>query len=171
MVLNIAWFLCAPVEGDVKRMNKKINAIFTGLGLLSQIFYLWNAFNIWFRHIGISLSQIYDSLFKILVVVVGFVLVIISMIFHRDNYKIVNIGNAVVMKGVSMKKKILHIIVPILLTVVAYFVCTKAFYIPDPTKPNTATWVTDAISIGVSIFTLGVSAIISAILYVGSKKK
>ena len=51
------------------------------------------------------------------------------------------------MKGVSMKKKILHIIVPILLTVVAYFVCTKAFYIPDPTKPNTAT------------------------LYVGSKKK
>ena len=77
----------------MKRMNKKINAIFTGLGLVSQIFYLWNAFNIWFRHIGISLSQIYDSLFKILVVVVGFVLVIISMIFHRDNYKIVNIFN------------------------------------------------------------------------------
>lgn len=70
-----------------------------------------------------------------------------------------------------MKKKILHIIVPILLTVVAYFVCTKAFYIPDPTTPNTATWATDAISIGVSVFTLGVSAIISAILYVGSKRK
>lgn len=70
-----------------------------------------------------------------------------------------------------MKKKILHIIVPIILTIVAYFVCTKIFYIPDPTKPNTATWVTDAISIGVSIFTLGVSAIISAILYVGGKKK
>ena len=68
-----------------------------------------------------------------------------------------------------MKKKILHIIVPILLTVVAYFVCTKAFYIPDPTKPNTATWVTDAISKGLT--KLGVSAIISAILYVGSKKK
>ena len=81
-------------------MNKKINAIFTGLGLVSQIFYLWNAFNIWFRHIGISLSQIYDSLFKILVVVVGFVLVIIS---HRDNYKIVNIFNyiAVVLLVVS----------------------------------------------------------------------
>lgn len=70
-----------------------------------------------------------------------------------------------------MNKKILHIIVPILLTVVAYFICTKIFYIPDPTKPNTTTWVTDAISVGVSIFTLGVSAIISAILYVGSKKK
>ena len=57
-------------------MNKKINAIFTGLGLVSQIFYLWNAFNIWFRHIGI---------------------------FHRDNYKIVNIFNyiAVVLLVVS----------------------------------------------------------------------
>ena len=70
-----------------------------------------------------------------------------------------------------MKKKILHIIIPIMLTIVAYFLCTKIFYIPDPTKPNTSTWVTDAISIGVSVFTLGVSAIISAILYVGSKKK
>ena len=45
----------------------------------------------------------------------------------------------------------------------------KLFYIPDPTKPNTSTWVTDAV--GVSIFVLGVSAIISAILYVNSKKK
>lgn len=70
-----------------------------------------------------------------------------------------------------MKKKILHIIIPIMLTIVAYFLCTKIFYIPDPTKPNTSTWVTDAISIGVSVFTLGVSAIISAILYVGRKKK
>ena len=68
-------------------MNKNVNAVFSGIGLLTQVFYLFNAFNIWFRHIGISLSQIYDSLFKILVVIVGLILVIISMIFHKDNYK------------------------------------------------------------------------------------
>lgn len=49
----------------------------------------------YFRHIGINLSQIYDSLFKILVVIVGLILVIISMIFHKDNYKVVNIVNYV----------------------------------------------------------------------------
>ena len=38
---------------------------------------------------------------KILVVVVGFVLVIISMIFHRDNYKIVNIFNYIAVVPVS----------------------------------------------------------------------
>ena len=62
-------------------MNKNVNAVFSGIGLLTQVFYLFNAFNIWFRHIGISLSQIYDSLFKILAVIVGLILVIISMIF------------------------------------------------------------------------------------------
>lgn len=76
-------------------MNKNVNAVFSGIGLLTQVFYLFNAFNIWFRHIGISLSQIYDSLFKILAVVVGLILVIISMIFHKYNYKVVNIVNYV----------------------------------------------------------------------------
>lgn len=76
-------------------MNKNVNAVFSGIGLLTQVFYLFNAFNIWFRHIGISLSQIYDSLFKILIVIVGLILVIISMIFHKDNYKVVNIVNYV----------------------------------------------------------------------------
>lgn len=76
-------------------MNKNVNAVFSGIGLLTQVFYLFNVFNIWFRHIGISLSQIYDSLFKILVVIVGLILVIISMIFHKDNYKVVNIVNYV----------------------------------------------------------------------------
>lgn len=76
-------------------MNKNVNAVFSGIGLLTQAFYLFNAFNIWFRHIGISLSQIYDSLFKILVVIVGLMLVIISMIFHKYNYKVVNIVNYV----------------------------------------------------------------------------
>lgn len=74
-------------------MNKNVNAVFSGIGLLTQVFYLFNAFNIWFRHIGISLSQIYDSLFKILAVIVGLILVIISMIFHKYNYKVVNIVN------------------------------------------------------------------------------
>ncbi len=76
-------------------MNKNVNAVFSGIGLLTQVFYLFNAFNIWFRHIGISLSQIYDSLFKILAVIVGLILVIISMIFHKYNYKVVNIVNYV----------------------------------------------------------------------------
>lgn len=74
-------------------MNKNVNAVFSGIGLLTQVFYLFNAFNIWFRHIGISLSQIYDSLFTILAVIVGLILVIISMIFHKYNYKVVNIVN------------------------------------------------------------------------------
>ena len=76
-------------------MNKNVNAVFSGIGLLTQVFYLFNAFNIWFRQIGISPSQIYDSLFKILIVIVGLILVIISMIFHKDNYKVVNIVNYV----------------------------------------------------------------------------
>ena len=74
-------------------MNKSLNVIFSFIGLLSQIFYLYNAFNIWSKHIGIGLSQIYDSLFKILIVVIGLILVFISMIFHKDNYKFVNIIN------------------------------------------------------------------------------
>ena len=71
----------------------------------------------------------------------------------------------------NKKKTALYIAIPILLAVASNFICMKLFYIPDPTKPNTSTWVTDAISVGVSIFVLGVSAIISAILYVNSKKK
>lgn len=74
-------------------MNKNLNAGFSFIGLLSQIFYLYNAFNIWFVHIGISLSKIYDSLFKILVIIIGLILILISMIFHKDNYKFVNIMN------------------------------------------------------------------------------
>lgn len=71
----------------------------------------------------------------------------------------------------NKKKIIIHIAVPILISITSNFICMKLFYIPDPTKPNTATWVTDAISVGISIFVLGVSAIISAILYINNKKK
>lgn len=84
-------------------MNKNLNAVFSFVGLLSQIFYLYNAFNIWFRHIAINLSRIYDSLFKILIVIIGLILVFISMIFHKDNYKFVNIINyiAIIMVVIS----------------------------------------------------------------------
>lgn len=71
----------------------------------------------------------------------------------------------------NKKRIIIHIVAPILLAIIANFVCMKLFYIPDPIKPNTSTWVTDAISVGISILTLAVSSIISAILYVGNKKK
>lgn len=71
----------------------------------------------------------------------------------------------------NKKKTALYIVIPILLAVASNFICVKLFYIPDPTKSNTATWVTDAISVGISIFVLGVSAIISAIIYFANKKK
>lgn len=72
-------------------MNKKINLIFSMIGFLTEIFYLINALHIWFRHITISFVNIIDSIFKILIVIVGLILIIISMIFHKDNYKIVNV--------------------------------------------------------------------------------
>ena len=76
-------------------MNKKINLIFSIIGFVTEIFYLMNAFNIWFHHIGISFSNIIDSIFKILIVIVGLILIIISVIFHKENYKLVNVINYV----------------------------------------------------------------------------
>ena len=74
-------------------MNKKVNSVFSMLGFLTEIFYFINALHIWFRHIAISFVNIIDSIFKILIVVVGLILIIISMIFHKENYKIVNLIN------------------------------------------------------------------------------
>ena len=71
----------------------------------------------------------------------------------------------------NKKKIIIHIVVPILLAIIANFVCMKVFYIPDPIKPNTSARVTDAISVVISISNLAVSSIISAIVFVVSKKK
>lgn len=70
----------------------------------------------------------------------------------------------------NKKRIIIHIITPIIIAVITDLICMKLFYIPNPSKPNTAVWVTDAISIGISIFILGISAIVSAILYVGRKE-
>ena len=71
----------------------------------------------------------------------------------------------------NKKRVIIHIIIPIILSIITNFICLKLFYIPDPTKPGAAVWATDAIAVGVSLFVLGVSAIVSAILYVGRKRK
>ena len=71
----------------------------------------------------------------------------------------------------NKKRVIIHIIIPIILAIITNFICLKLFYIPDPTNPGTAVWATDAIAVGVSLFVLGVSVIVSAILYVGRKRK
>lgn len=74
-------------------MNKKINLIFSIAGILTQIYFLINAFNIWFHNISINFASIVHSLFDILLVVVGIILTIISMIFHKENYKATNTLN------------------------------------------------------------------------------
>ena len=74
-------------------MNKKVNLCFSIIGIATEIYYFLNAFNIWSHHIGIGLSNIADSIPKILVVIVGLILTIVSMIFHKENYKPVNIIN------------------------------------------------------------------------------
>ena len=74
-------------------MNKNLNTIFSIVGLLSQFFYLYNAFNIWFRCLTVKLKDIYFALPKMLIIIVGLILIFISMIFHKDNYKFVNIIN------------------------------------------------------------------------------
>lgn len=71
----------------------------------------------------------------------------------------------------SKKRVIIHIIIPIILAIITNFICLKLFYIPEPTKPGTAAWATDAIAVGVSLFVLGISSIVSAILFVGCKRK
>lgn len=69
-----------------------------------------------------------------------------------------------------MKKKILHIIVSILLTVVAYFVSISfIFKIPDGRGGYEA--ITYLFAFKLAFGVLAVSSIISAILYVGNKKK
>lgn len=71
----------------------------------------------------------------------------------------------------NKKKIIIHIIVPILLTVLAYFISISfIFKIPDP---NGIGYVPETyyFAFKLSFGVLAVSSIISAILYVGSKKK
>ncbi len=74
-------------------MNKKVNIILSIIGLSTEIFYFLNAINICIHHIGISFSNIIDSIPKILVVCIGLILTIASLIFYKDNYKFTNIIN------------------------------------------------------------------------------
>ena len=74
-------------------MKKKLNLCFSLLGLFAEIFYLFNAFNIWVHNIGVSISNIVNSIFSILIVFIGFILTIVSMIFYKDNYRASNIIN------------------------------------------------------------------------------
>ena len=68
-----------------------------------------------------------------------------------------------------MKKIILHIGFPILITILSYLLSINCIYkIPSPNggyKP-----ITYMVGFGIALFVLGVSAIVSAILYIGSKK-
>lgn len=71
----------------------------------------------------------------------------------------------------NKKRILIHIIAPIIIAVITNLICMKLFYIPNPSKPNTAAWATDAISVSISVFVLGISSIVSAILYIGHKRK
>lgn len=74
-------------------MNKNVNLTFSIIGLFAVIYFLTNAFNIWFRKIAINFADIVNSLFNILAVVIGALLTIVSMIFYKNNYKATNIVN------------------------------------------------------------------------------
>lgn len=74
-------------------MNKNVNLTFSIIGLFAEIYFLTNAFNIWFRKIAINFADIVNSLFNILAVVIGALLTIVSMIFYKNNYKATNIIN------------------------------------------------------------------------------
>lgn len=69
------------------------------------------------------------------------------------------------------KKAIIHIIVPILLTILSYFISVLfIFKIPNPSGVG-YTSETYLFSFTLAFGVLAVSSIISAILYVGNKKK
>lgn len=68
-----------------------------------------------------------------------------------------------------MKKIILHIGFPILIAIVSYLLSiTCIFKIPSPNGGYEP--ITYMVGFGIALFVLGVSAIVSAILYIGSKK-
>ena len=74
-------------------MNKNVNLTFSIIGLFAEIYFLTNAFDIWFHKIAINFADIVNSLFNILAVVIGVLLTIVSMIFYKNNYKATNIIN------------------------------------------------------------------------------
>ena len=71
----------------------------------------------------------------------------------------------------SKKTIAMHIAMPILLAILSFFISIMfVFRIPNPSGVGYAT-VTYVFAFKLSLFVLGVSAIISSILYIGKKKK
>lgn len=72
-----------------------------------------------------------------------------------------------------MSKKVIaiHIVMPILLAILSFFVSIMfVFRIPNPSGIGYTT-TTYMFAFKLSLFVLGISAIISSILYIGKKKK
>jgi len=71
----------------------------------------------------------------------------------------------------NKKRILIHIVIPIVLTMLSYFISTAfIFKIPDPSGAG-YTVETYYFALKLSIFVLGVSSIVSAILFVGNKRK
>ena len=71
----------------------------------------------------------------------------------------------------SKKTIAMHIAMPILLAILSFFISIMfVFRIPNPSGVGYTT-VTYVFAFKLSLFVLGVSAIISSILYIGKKKK
>lgn len=71
----------------------------------------------------------------------------------------------------SKKTIVMHIAMPILLAILSFFVSIMfVFRVPNPSGIGYAN-VTYIFAFKLSLFVLGVSAIISSILYIGKKKK
>lgn len=70
----------------------------------------------------------------------------------------------------NKKRVTIHIIIPIALSILSYFISTSfIFKIPDPHGGYAL--ITYLFAFILAMFVLGVSAIVSAILYVGRKRK
>lgn len=70
-----------------------------------------------------------------------------------------------------MKKIFIHIIVPIVLAILSYFISIMfIFKIPDPSGVGYAVE-TYYFAFILSIIVLGISSIVSAILFIGNKRK
>lgn len=70
----------------------------------------------------------------------------------------------------NKKRVVIHIIIPIVLSILSYFI-SISFIFKIPASRGGYTIETYLFAFILAMFVLGVSAIVSAILYVGKKKK
>lgn len=71
----------------------------------------------------------------------------------------------------NKKRILIHIVIPIILTIFSYFISTSfIFKIPDPSGIGYSAE-TYYFALKLSIFVLGISSVVSAILYVGRKRR